>query len=50
MKVLYMSGHSEDAIAHHGVLEPGVDLLSKPFTRRDLLARTRSILDRSPEP
>ena len=45
MKVLYMSGHTEDAIVHHGVLDEGVELLHKPFSQRDLLLRVRRILD-----
>jgi PAS domain S-box-containing protein len=44
-RVLYMSGYANDAIAHHGVLEPGVELLAKPFTPSSLLAKVRSVLD-----
>ena len=32
MKVLFMSGYSEEAIAQHGVLNPGTEFLQKPFT------------------
>jgi signal transduction histidine kinase/CheY-like chemotaxis protein len=32
LKVLYMSGYSENVIAHHGVLEPGIHFIQKPFT------------------
>ena len=39
MGVLYMTGHREDTIAYQGVLEPGVSLISKPFSRTELLAR-----------
>jgi len=46
MKVLYMSGHTEEAIVHHGVLKEGVEFLQKPFSQRDLLSRLRRILDR----
>ena len=46
LRVLYVTGYSDDAVAHHGVLEPGVTLLQKPLTP-DVLARTiREILDR----
>jgi two-component system CheB/CheR fusion protein len=38
MKVVYMSGHLDDSITQHGVLERGVDLIHKPFTP-ELLAR-----------
>jgi CheY-like chemotaxis protein len=47
IKVLYMSGYTEDAIAHHGRLDADAELLKKPF-RRDALARAvRRVLDRS---
>jgi PAS domain S-box-containing protein len=45
MKVLYMSGYTDGAIAHHGVLEPGVAYLSKPFTIDSLTAKVRAVLD-----
>jgi len=44
MDVLYMTGHREDAIAHQGVLEAGVSLIAKPFSRGDLLNRIESML------
>jgi DNA-binding response OmpR family regulator len=47
MKVLYVSGHTDDAIMHHGVLGEGVPFLQKPFTRTGLTARVRRVLDRS---
>jgi two-component system cell cycle sensor histidine kinase/response regulator CckA len=45
MRVLYMSGYSDDLIAHHGVLEEGVALLLKPFTMDTLLQKVRMVLD-----
>jgi PAS domain S-box-containing protein len=45
LKVLYTSGYTENAIVHHGRLDPGIQLLSKPW-RRDQLARAlRRALD-----
>jgi DNA-binding NtrC family response regulator len=46
LKVLYISGYTEDIIAHHGVLEDRIDLLSKPFSTATLVAKVREILDR----
>lgn len=45
LKVLFVSGYTQNAIVHHGRLDPGVELLSKPFRRADLAARLRRILD-----
>ncbi len=45
MKVLYMSGYTDGAIAHHGVLEPGVAYLPKPFTIDSLTGKVRAVLD-----
>ena len=45
MRILFISGYSEDAIAHHGVLSPGVPLLQKPFTPQVLAGELRAVLD-----
>ena len=44
-RMLFMSGHTEDAIVHHGVLEPQVAFLQKPFTPQVLASKVRSVLD-----
>ena len=46
LKVLYTSGYTENAIVHHGRLDPGVDLLSKPYTRSELATKVRQVLDK----
>jgi two-component system cell cycle sensor histidine kinase/response regulator CckA len=45
MKVLFMSGYTDDAIVQHGVLEPGIAFLGKPFTSDALARKVRAILD-----
>jgi len=46
LRVLYMSGYAHEMLDTQGTLEPGVDLLEKPFTEDDLLSRVRGVLDR----
>jgi CheY-like chemotaxis protein len=45
MKVLYMSGYTDTFIAGHGVLDPGMHLLHKPFTEEVFLRKVREVLD-----
>lgn len=45
IRVLYMSGYTDDAIVHHGVLEPGIAFLQKPFSVDDLWNKVRAVLD-----
>jgi signal transduction histidine kinase len=47
LKIVYMSGYTENAILHHGRLDPGVLLLQKPFRRNELAEKIRAALDRS---
>ncbi|HQS99407.1 MAG: hypothetical protein B7Y26_08445 [Hydrogenophilales bacterium 16-64-46] len=45
LKVLFTSGYTENAIVHHGRLDRGVHLLSKPYRRQDMAAKVRRVLD-----
>lgn len=47
LKVLFTTGYSRNAIVHHGRLDPGVQLISKPFTFEQLATRVRDLLDQS---
>ena len=44
-RVLYMSGYSENAIIHHGVMEEGTDFIEKPFSPETLTRKIREVLD-----
>jgi PAS domain S-box-containing protein len=46
IRMLYTSGHTDDAIARHGVLNPGIAFIQKPFTPEQLLTRVRDVLGR----
>jgi CheY-like chemotaxis protein len=46
LKVIYMSGYTEEGIVNHGVLKPGIAFLHKPFTSQTLGQKIREVLDR----
>jgi two-component system cell cycle sensor histidine kinase/response regulator CckA len=48
IKVLFLSGYTEDAIIHEGVLEPGTAFLQKPFTLQMLSRKVREVLHGEP--
>ena len=44
-RVLFMSGYTDETIEGHGVLEPGIAFLQKPFTPSSLAQKVREVLD-----
>jgi PAS domain S-box-containing protein len=50
LRVLFMSGYTEDMMLQHRVAELGIVVIEKPFTRDDLAVAVRTILDRTAEP
>jgi len=47
LKVLFTSGYTQNAIVHGGRLDPGVELLSKPYSREQLASKVRQVLGNS---
>jgi CheY-like chemotaxis protein len=45
LKILFTTGYTRNAIVHNGVLDPGVDMIGKPFTLDALAAKIRSVLE-----
>ena len=45
VKVLYTTGYARNAIVHHGRLDPGVELITKPFGHAQLAAKVRAVLE-----
>jgi PAS domain S-box-containing protein len=45
LKVLYTTGYTRNAIVHNGMLDPGTNLLTKPFSLEELASKTRKVLD-----
>jgi two-component system, cell cycle sensor histidine kinase and response regulator CckA len=49
-RILYMSGYTANAIVHHGVLDEGINLLSKPFSRAALTKKVSEVLNKTDLP
>jgi CheY-like chemotaxis protein len=49
LKILFISGYSDQAVGHHGVFAPDSRFLQKPFTTAALLSKVRALLHSSPE-
>ena len=45
LKVLFTTGYTRNAIVHHGRLDPGIDLIGKPYSFNDLASHVRARLD-----
>jgi FixJ family two-component response regulator len=45
MKVLFMSGYTDESIVHHGVLDADIEFIQKPFTPAALACKVREVID-----
>ena len=45
LKVLFMSGYTDDVVVHRGVLDEGTNFIQKPFTLDALAAKVQNVLD-----
>ncbi|MEJ2040707.1 MAG: PAS domain-containing protein, partial [Desulfosarcinaceae bacterium] len=45
MKVIYLSGYTDNVIAHHGILDEGIQFIQKPFSTKALTTKIREVLD-----
>jgi len=46
LKVLFTTGYASRAVVHDGTLEPGIDMIGKPFTLKEIALKLRDVLDR----
>ena len=45
IKIIYLSGYTANVIAHHGIIDEGINFLQKPFSRKELSHKIREVLD-----
>jgi DNA-binding response OmpR family regulator len=48
LRVLFTTGYTRNAVVHNGILDPGVEMIGKPFTIEQLAAKVREVLDTEP--
>ena len=48
VKIIFMTGYSRNAIVHQGRLDPGIEMIQKPMSQRELAGRIRDMLDAAP--